>query len=54
MEIINPTNGNFTLNSEMILAANMDFKEVFSFDIQKYTDDMRNGYDMDLFQKHQN
>lgn len=44
MEIINTENGNFSLNSEMIINANKDFSEVNSFDIGKSTNDMGNGY----------
>jgi len=44
MKIINITNGNFSLSSEMIIKVNQHFDEVYGFDINKTTDNMRNDY----------
>ena len=49
MEILNTENGNFSLNAEMVINANKEFAEVNSFDIDKTTDDMGNGYEWIYF-----
>ena len=49
MEIINITNGNFSLNSEMTIKANQHFKEVNDFNIEKTTDDFGNDYEWVYF-----
>ena len=49
MEIINIDNGNFSLNAEMVIYANKEFAEVNSFDIDKTTNDMGNGYEWIYF-----
>lgn len=49
MEIINTVNGNFNINAEMIINANKEFTEVNSFDMDKTTHDMGNGYEWIYF-----
>jgi hypothetical protein len=49
MKIINATNGNFSLNSEMIIKINQHFDEVYGFNINKTTENMRNDYEWIYF-----
>lgn len=49
MEIINVENGNFSLNAEMVINANKELAEIKTFDIDKTTDDMGNGYEWIYF-----
>jgi hypothetical protein len=49
MKIINVTNGNFSLSSEMIIKINQHFDEVYAFDIDKKTDNLRNDYEWIYF-----
>jgi len=49
MEIINTENGSFRLNAEMVINADKEFAEVNSFEIDKATDDMGNGYEWIYF-----
>ena len=49
MEIINTENGNFSLNAEMVINANKEFVEVNSFDLDKTSNNMGNGYEWIYF-----